>query len=56
VISLIRHFRASIVADAQHLAHQAPGAPGRPQAVPHLSTVDSDAEPTNVVQLHPRER
>ena len=56
VISLIRQFRATIVADAQNLAQQAPGAPTRPQAAPHLSTVDTDAEPTNVVQLHPRER
>ena len=56
MISLIRQYRASIVADAQHLAQQAPGAPIRPQAVPDLSTVDTDAEPTNVVQLHPRER
>ena len=56
VISLIRQFRAAIVADAQHLAQQAPGAPTRPQVVPAKSTVDTDAEPTNVVQLHPRER
>jgi flagellar protein FlbD len=55
VISLIRQFRASIVADAQHLA-QAPGPAARPQVVTDQSTVDTEAEPTNVVQLHPRER
>jgi flagellar protein FlbD len=56
VISLIRQYRANVVADAQHLAHQAPGLPARPHAVPEKSTVDIDAVPTNVVQLHPRER
>jgi flagellar protein FlbD len=56
VISLIRQYRASIVADAQHLAQHATGSPARPQVVPVKSTVDTDAEPTNVVQLHPRER
>ena len=57
VISLIRQFRATIVADAQHLAHQAPGGPpARPQGVADKSTVDTEAAPTNVVQLHPRER
>lgn len=56
VISLIRQFRATIVADAQHLAHLAPGHPSRLHAVGDKSTVDTDAEPTNVVQLHPRER
>ena len=56
VISLIRQFRATIVADAQHLAQHTPGAPARPHVVSDRSTVDTDAEPTNVVQLHPRER
>jgi len=56
VISLIRQFRAIIVADAQHLAQHAPGTPSRPHVVSDRSTVDTDAEPTNVVQLHPRER
>jgi flagellar protein FlbD len=56
VISLIRQFRATIVADAQHLAHETPGHPTRPHVVADQSTVDTDAEPTNVVQLHPRER
>jgi flagellar protein FlbD len=56
LISLIRQFRATIVADAQHLAHQAPGLPARPQVAAEKSTVDTEAAPTNVVQLHPRER
>jgi flagellar protein FlbD len=56
VISLIRQFRATVVADAQQFAQHAPGAPTRPHVVPNKSTVDTDAEPTNVVQLHPRER
>jgi flagellar protein FlbD len=56
VISLIRQFRATIVADAQSLAHQAPEHPTRPHVVAEKSTVDTDAVPTNVVQLHPRER
>ncbi len=64
VISLIRQYRATVIADAQHMA----GEP--PVAVPHHRTTspratdgghsphdtDTDAEPTNVVQLHPRER
>ena len=56
VISLIRQFRANVVAEAQSLAQQAPAASARPHVVPFKSTVDTDAEPTNVVQLHPRER
>ena len=53
VINLIRQYRANVVADAQSLTQQAPA---RPHVVPFKSTVDTDAEPTNVVQLHPRER
>ena len=56
VISLIRQYRATIVADAQQFTQHAPGAPTRPHVVHDRSTVDTDAEPTNVVQLHPRER
>ena len=58
VISLIRQFRATVVADAQNLAQQQPVVTTR---APHAVTdgdqdVDTDAEPTNVVQLHRRER
>ena len=56
VISLIRQFRATIVADAQQFTQHAPGTPTRPHVVSNKSPVDTDAEPTNVVQLHPRER
>jgi flagellar protein FlbD len=56
VISLIRQFRATIVADAQHLAQQHAGRTRPPARGLRRSTVDTDAEPTNVVQLHPRER
>ena len=56
VISLIRQYRATIVADAQQLAQQAPVATRNPRVATDKSTVDTDAEPTNVVQLHPRER
>jgi flagellar protein FlbD len=55
VVSLIRQYRANIVADAQHLA-QAPAFTRAPLVLADKSTVDTDAEPTNVVQLHPRER
>ena len=62
VISLIRQYRATVIADAQQMA-------GEPTVtVSHgrnnLRATDGDqtrpntdtAEPTNVVQLHPRER
>jgi flagellar protein FlbD len=56
VISLIRQYRANIVADAQNLAQQVPAFTRAPLVLADKSTVDTDAEPTNVVQLHPRER
>ena len=49
VIALIRQFRASVVADAQHIA-------AKPPSRRHEAVNDSDEQPTNVVQLHPRER
>ncbi|GAA2579693.1 hypothetical protein GCM10010399_06810 [Dactylosporangium fulvum] len=48
LVSLIRQYRASVVADAQHLAGQTPG-----------ERADAAAErvkETNVVRLHRRER
>ncbi|MDX6495876.1 MAG: flagellar protein FlbD, partial [Gaiellales bacterium] len=46
IVRLIRHFRASVVAEAQHL-----------EAHPALFHADADTEPgTTVVQLHRRER
>jgi flagellar protein FlbD len=67
VISLIRQFRATVVADAQQMTQQQPpaGTIRSPRAVtdgehpsrhPDGDRADNDAEPTNVVQLHRRER
>jgi flagellar protein FlbD len=67
VITLIRQFRATVVADAQQLASQpgvtdpravALGLAGRPDGTGTTgSGKQSDsAGQTNVVQLHPRER
>ena len=63
VISLIRQYRATVIADAQHMAGEAmlTGSHGRgnPRATDGGETstdTAKDAEPTNVVQLHPRER
>ena len=59
VISLIRQFRATVVADAQHMTQLQPpdGDARAPRAVTDGDEhVDADAEPTNVVQLHRRER
>lgn len=64
VITLIRQFRATVVADAQHITshasddsaiHSRPGVhagPGRTDQ----SRTGSDTAPTNVVRMHPRER
>jgi flagellar protein FlbD len=51
VISLIRQFRATVIADAQHLAGQPPTTAPDTQTTTH-----TNADATNVVQLHPRER
>jgi flagellar protein FlbD len=67
IISLIRQYRATVIADAQHMAGEAPVAvphnqPSHPARTTRSATdggeqpTDTDAEPTNVVQLHPRER
>lgn len=52
VISLIRQYRAAVVADAQHLA----SATTATAVVPGDTQQKVLAEPTNVVQLHRRER
>lgn len=64
VLSLIRQYRATVIADAQHLAGEPPvnlphnrtTAPRAADGGQHSPDTDTDAEPTNVVQLHPRER
>jgi flagellar protein FlbD len=64
VISLIRQYRATVIADAQHMAgdpslaaHNPPQPAARPRpAADGGEQPTTDAEPTNVVQLHPRER
>jgi len=61
VISLIRQYRATVIADAQCMTGETPlNAPGRaPRTTDGGHAAhdhDTDAEPTNVVQLHPRER
>jgi flagellar protein FlbD len=58
VISLIRQFRATVVADAQNMTHRpTEGTVHAPRAVTDGGDrTDTDAEPTNVVQLHRRER
>jgi flagellar protein FlbD len=62
VIALIRQFRASVIADAQYLASTQPSTrpaprPEPPSPAPGKSPgPDTDAEPTNVVPLHRRER
>ena len=63
VISLIRQYRATVIADAQHMAGDAlltyPHNRSNPRATDGGETspdTDHGAEPTNVVQLHPRER
>jgi flagellar protein FlbD len=53
VITLIRRFRATVVADAQQMATQP--APG-PRAERAERATDPGLEPTNVVPLHRRER
>ncbi|GAA0954925.1 flagellar FlbD family protein [Virgisporangium aurantiacum] len=63
VISLIRQYRATVIADAQHMAGEAmltvshgrnnPRATNGGETPPES---DDGTEPTNVVQLHPRER
>jgi flagellar protein FlbD len=52
VITLIRQFRASVVADAQNVT--ARPATRRPVTEPVHD--DDEGEPSNVVQLHRRER
>jgi flagellar protein FlbD len=64
VISLIRQYRATVIADAQHITGETPvNAPHSRSTAPRATDgghashdPDIDAEPTNVVQLHPRER
>jgi flagellar protein FlbD len=63
VISLIRQYRATVIADAQHMTGETPvtaphhrNAPRTTDGHQTLHDTDTDAEPTNVVQLHPRER
>lgn len=62
VISLIRQYRATVIADAQHMAGDPSLAGHVTPRVTRLSDngdsphAETDAEPTNVVQLHPRER
>ena len=57
VIALIRQFRATIVADAQHLSSQ-PVRPTRDAGSPPADPARPAAEPapTNVLQLHRRDR
>jgi flagellar protein FlbD len=82
VISLIRQFRASVVADAQRFGNQSPGpaaghgtagsgrggdrtgavrgsgdrGAGQSTGSAERTRTDPDLPPTNVVQMHPRER
>jgi flagellar protein FlbD len=63
VISLIRQYRATVIADAQHMAGEAMMTVSHSRSTPratdggeNVSDLDDGAEPTNVVQLHPRER
>jgi len=52
VITLIRQFRASVVADAQNVTVR----PAVRRPVNEPVHDDDEAEPSNVVQLHRRER
>jgi len=55
LVRLIRHFRASVVAEAQHL--ESHPATLRSQDEPAAAVVPVDTEPRpTVVQLHRRER
>jgi flagellar protein FlbD len=54
LISLIRQYRATVVADAQHLAEAGPEATASTPVVP--GDTRPAFTPTNVVQLHRRER
>jgi flagellar protein FlbD len=63
IISLIRQYRATVIADAQHMAGEAMATGSHSRSTPRAtnggdtsSDTDHDAGPTNVVQLHPRER
>lgn len=63
VISLIRQYRATVIADAQHMAGEAMLTVSHSRNSPRAadggespSHPDDGVEPTNVVQLHPRER
>jgi flagellar protein FlbD len=63
VISLIRQYRATVIADAQHMAGEALATFSHNRNTLRAtdggdtsSDTDDGAEPTNVVQLHPRER
>jgi len=70
VISLIRQYRATVIADAQHMAggmaagaatsapHNQPSnaVRSRPAADGADHQSDTTSDTTNVVQLHPRER
>lgn len=63
VISLIRQYRATVIADAQQMTGETPVNSPHNRTLPRANDgghavhdTDTDAEPTNVVQLHPRER
>jgi flagellar protein FlbD len=61
VTSLIRQYRATVIADAQHMAGEAAVTVSHSRSTARATDggdtrTDTDAEPTNVVQLHPRER
>lgn len=65
VISLIRQYRATVIADAQHMSGAVPMPHNQPSSAvrtPRPAADGGDHEPesatdtTNVVQLHPRER
>jgi flagellar protein FlbD len=65
IISLIRQYRATVIADAQHMAGGAPAAMAhnQPSSAARNRSVDggdhhseTTTDTTNVVQLHPRER
>jgi flagellar protein FlbD len=57
VIALIRQFRATVVADAQHLSGPPDaGAARLDRPRTELEPATSQTSQSNVVQLHPRER
>jgi flagellar protein FlbD len=56
VIALIRQFRATVVADAQHLTAHGDNTPRAERPPGDGNPVVASVGPNNVVQLHPRER